>query len=605
MAERIINFGELTDEQIREMVGTQSPAELETDIRLQQPTELAPTLMQQYRAMGIEDKIMRGEVLTPQEQAVFEQLGSSLAQGMRRGQQLAGQVMTETAPTLATGLAAAGIGGGATAGGAALGLLGGRLMSARPMVHGLTRLTGAVLGGGAGAELNQALGLEQDSNFSTGFAALLGGSSAVVMRIPKTVARGTEAARMARAQEATGILQHAAVRSITQEFERQMLVRLNQQMTSRDLNRIVNGLYTQVRTAPFRHSLDLDVIGPQLQNALRPESVRQIFSTIALSDRALATRFRDLMVRHGMRPPRANYQVTTTGTFTPEQLVNLRQGLTAAREAAFERIGMGRVATQIDDAVEHLDAVVDAAARGGNVAMQTMQRAIRAADLNFAQRGLVNYINGHKTDFVRRGQVGFELNIGRMRRDLDIAAEKLRQGEGGDLMLAGLARELERQPGGYAEFSRDLDRLIRLQRHSNVEFFGNTMGIVTRGAAIGAEAVGVNAMSELLMTPVGRWFLLKVLEAGGPTLTPPILSVGLTAARSAMSNQLQDPEGVIPLVQQYGASLIDAVPTPAETVTFIGQAGNQAATFTAEQLRRLREPRQAQPPAEPLRQMFP
>lgn len=571
MAETL-NIQPLTDEDMRELMGARSPAEVQTDIRTTQPTQLDKTPQQLYQEMGIEEKIYRGMQLTPEEQRIFETYGNPVTQGLQKTTETTGKLgvyhLSTTLPEGAKIAAGTVIGGGATLAGGFISQGAARLLGGEQIAQGVARFAGLVGGAATGSEINQALGLESDSNWNTGIAALTAGAGLFLDRVGKTVARGSTAARIIRGVRSREIINEMPINAVREQVERTLGQRLPY-LTTRRLDMLEDMAWNDVRQSSER--INLPQFTQQIWN-MPTETAQMIYNGLRRSDMLLADRFALNTPGVRIRPVPLQGRYYGAGTWSGQELDMMHKWLTNERDALMRSTGAGRAtnlvhAHRIDDVIKALDSSIEMHAnafRAAQASGQTImpggklahdyQRATQLSHINFAQDGLADQLQRLKK-FVRlRKMHGTEIDLSRLEDQFDNARRLMRRGR--PHPLSSMIRLLDDQPGGYAAFRRDLQELKQLAPDNNVQFFGNTFGVLTRTAAIAAEIGPINAFAELMMSPIGRKLLIHFAEVNGPVLTPPFASVLLSTTRAALATDLADQEiNILKSVYDLGVAL--------------------------------------------------
>lgn len=535
MAEQTI--APITDEELERFIKGEPPLAPEGSIQRQ---EVFPSEQQQYRETDIEEKVFSGKTLTKEEILLLEEYGSPLAKGFQTGKYVAGEFLTKVAPDIAMGLAAMGISAYGTLLGSqvGLGIARGRMLGR--MGQGIARTVGAMSGAAGASEVNQALGLENDSNWNTGAAALLVAAGYFGARIPKAIMKGSVAGRIIRGMETEEIVRRMPLSAVREQVERTLGQALPG-LTSAGLQNRVNFMYDRLRGMGSGPFVDLQTWGRSVRN-LSATTANRIYGQLARANPGLAARWR--FMRRNTRFGNTSSPLGLYNVSAPE-LVDLHQYLTNLRDSWMRSGGAARVANRVhafrlDNLIADLDASLGVQAQMGNVLAMEYTQAARVARLNFARQGIATQLERLSQSIGSRGNYGREINIGRFHQAVNRAREMNRVGR--PHPLGTFARMMDEQPGAWGQFNRDLQRLEQLAPEGNVQFFGNTFGFLTRGAAIGAEITGINAMSELLMTQPGRAFMINFMEVNGPTFFPSVLAPALAGIRSSMFSSVEQVE---------------------------------------------------------------
>lgn len=548
-----------------------------------QPAEVISPQERQFAAQqvdpaALQGKILSGEPLSDVEMQALEQLPSA---GEQLGQAVQPVVQGGVEAALTPGgqmAIAAGTGGLSTAAGGTLAAWAARGMGMGQRAVGAAKLLGSTLGSVGGTAFNQSVGLEDPSTANLVISGLGNVAAEGIARGIRTFAKGTSAARMIRSQEAQKILQDSSVRTVQSQVERALGQRLTQ-LTQKGLDNVVENAYTAVRANPG--TLDIKPFSDAIQQQVNPAGQRRLVAQLDRVDKSLGDRMRIMlgqtddprMLQHPGR-----YSVST------DELLNMRQSLQDLKDEMFGVTGTGKAANkvhgkQLEAAMDVLDDTISVNAVSGNTAAEELLVANRLGRLRFARKEIDKTFRRLQNPIEISGVQGSELNLQRLAQEVRIAQEAVEDGE--THALSTFAKLLnEEGRGSYKEFFNDIQRLSKLSKNNNIQLFGSSFGILTRGAALASEASGINAVSELLMTGLGRKMMIDVFEVTGGKLTPPLLATMVSATRAGLSGHASalDQEVISltrqlgQLMQQTGARLAQPgeQPTPVEVS---GQGG--------------------------------
>lgn len=456
-----------------------------------------------------------------------------------------------------------------TAGGAVLGArLISRFFPQAARAVGVARLAGASAGSTAGTELNQTFGLEADSDFNTVVAALTPGAGAAVSRFGKKFLAATGAGRTTRAATSGDILEGTVARVGAPNVERELQRKLPELISDRSaLPALVNDTFNRVR-APG-NQIDLGDTIRAWQN-LRPREQSQIIAAVRNADPELAVKLRTAMDARPLPVPVGQAPSTQPMVFDGEELIRMREGLSDTRFALKTESGATQAAAkrerrELGQAIKIFEETTERSPLGAE-----HLTAVRLKRIQASMEELSDHIQSLSTPRLQGQFSGKEFNIGKLINDVDDARDALKQGK--KHKLSEIANLLE-HPQAYKEWKSSMTRLKRLAVGNNIQVFSQAFGPVTRAAQLAGDVVGAKAMGEILVSPMGRALLERVLKINGGGVSAPILSTLLSASRAMTLGQMDtvDREVVNLMGQvkdaampQLGASARQQIPEPGQ-----------------------------------------